>query len=235
MSHTTTLIIGAGPAGLAMSCNLTERAIEHVLLEKTPAWQDLDDERTRPLTARELLDHATYTASLSAPVHDQTNVQRVRRLLGGYAGFEVQTDQGLWCTRAVVIATGSLADRSWLHERAAFDPQGRLAPRERGHHRRARPVRARSGASRPSALELPRRCLRAHRASRRPSRPDPVHRVSDTALRTPIMGSSVWSGRSSNKHRVAVPAVLCLERRRPPGCDTAGRTATSAPDTTRTM
>ena len=34
MKHATTIIIGAGQAGLAMSKELTDRGIEHVMLER---------------------------------------------------------------------------------------------------------------------------------------------------------------------------------------------------------
>ena len=49
MSTTTTVIIGAGPAGLAMSQCLTDRSVDHVVLErgevgnswKTERWDSL--------------------------------------------------------------------------------------------------------------------------------------------------------------------------------------------------
>jgi len=91
---TTTVIIGAGHAGLAMSRRLTERSIDHVVLERgevanswrterwdslrllTPNWQsrlpgtrytgdDPDGYMTMPEVARYLED---YARSFDAPI-----------------------------------------------------------------------------------------------------------------------------------------------------------------------
>lgn len=133
MPHTTTLIIGAGQAGLAMSRCLTERSIDHVVLERgtvanswrterwdslrllTPSWQsrlpgfhytgdDPDGYMTMPEIAR-YLDQ--YASSFSAPVQDQTTVLGVEPIVGDYPGYAVQTDQGAWYARTVVIASGA--------------------------------------------------------------------------------------------------------------------------------
>jgi putative flavoprotein involved in K+ transport len=126
----TTVVIGAGHAGLAMSRCLTERSIDHVILERgevanswkterwdslrllTPNWlsrlpgygyqgDDPDGFRTMPETIGFL---EGYAAAISAPVHQHTRVTSVRPADDGY---EVVTDQGTWRCRTVVLATGA--------------------------------------------------------------------------------------------------------------------------------
>jgi len=126
----TTVIIGAGHAGLAMSHQLAERSIDHVILERgevahswkterwrslrllTPSWQsrlpgygyqgdDPDGFRTMPETIAFL---EGYAAAISAPVRAHTRVTSVRKNDDGY---EVTTDQGMWHCRTVVLATGA--------------------------------------------------------------------------------------------------------------------------------
>ena len=132
MPHTTTLIIGAGQAGLAMSRHLTERSIDHVIIEKgtvgnswkterwdslrllTPNWQSrLPGFRYSGcdpdgyMTMAEIATHLDrYAHSFSAPIQDQTTVESVHPIGGGYPGFGVQTDQGYWYARSVVVASG---------------------------------------------------------------------------------------------------------------------------------
>ncbi len=128
--HVTTVVIGAGHAGLAMSRCLCERSIDHVVLERgevahtwrterwdslrllTPNWQsrlpgfgyrgpDPDGYRTLP----EVIDFiAAYAQAISAPVRPHTRVTSVRR---AEAGYLVRTDQGDWSCRTVVIASGA--------------------------------------------------------------------------------------------------------------------------------
>ena len=128
--NTTTVVIGAGHAGLAMSHCLSERSIDHVLLERgevanswkterwdslrllTPNWQsrlpgygyegdDPDGYRTMP----EVIDFIDrYAEVISAPVRTQTTVTSVRNTDTGYL---VTTDQGDWRCRTVVIASGA--------------------------------------------------------------------------------------------------------------------------------
>jgi putative flavoprotein involved in K+ transport len=126
----TTIIIGAGQSGLAMSRQLTVRSIDHVVLERgevanswrterwdslrllTPNWQsrlpdyayggdDPDGFMTMPEVVR-FLQH--YAEVLNAPVITGTRVTRVRQVEGGY---EVWTSQGPWRCRALVIASGA--------------------------------------------------------------------------------------------------------------------------------
>jgi putative flavoprotein involved in K+ transport len=126
---TTVVVIGAGQSGLAMSRRLTERSIDHVLLERgavanswsterwdslrllTPRWQtrlpgsarsigDPDDFMTMP----EVVGFITgYARTISAPVHTGTTVTGVRAT---ESGFEVDTDRGPWTCASVVIASG---------------------------------------------------------------------------------------------------------------------------------
>ena len=113
----TTIIIGAGHAGLAMSRCLTERSIDHVVLERgevantwrterwdslrllTPNWQsrlpgfryqgyDPDGYRTMPEVISFIEDYARVIA---APVRTHTTVTSVRRSDNGYV---VRTDRG---------------------------------------------------------------------------------------------------------------------------------------------
>jgi putative flavoprotein involved in K+ transport len=123
-------VIGAGQAGLAMSRCLTERSIDHVVLERgevanswrterwdslrllTPNWQsrlpgftyegdDPDGYRTMPETIA-FLDR--YAEVIEAPVQTNTTVTSVRPTDDGY---EVITDQGEWHCRSVVLASGA--------------------------------------------------------------------------------------------------------------------------------
>jgi len=126
----TVVIIGAGHAGLAMSHSLSERSIDHVLLERgdvanswrterwdslrllTPNWQsrlpgfgyqgdDPDGYRTMPETVAFL---ERYAAAIAAPIFAGTTVTGVRRQGDGYL---VTTNWGEWRCRAVVIASGA--------------------------------------------------------------------------------------------------------------------------------
>ena len=127
--HTNTVIIGAGHAGLAMSRSLTDRGVEHVVLERsrlgerwrsarwdsfrllTPAWmmrlpgQSYEgDSPDAFLTVPELLGYLdAYARSFEAPVHEMTTVTRVSRTGRSYL---VSTDRGEWQCSNVVIATG---------------------------------------------------------------------------------------------------------------------------------
>src|ERR1700753_1886149 len=123
----TTVVIGAGHAGLAMSRCLTERSIDHVVIERgevanswrterwdslrllTPNWQsrlpgfgydgnDPDGYRTMPEVVAFLDRYASVT---STPVETRTKVTSVSVADGG--GFIVATDRGVWRSRAVVL------------------------------------------------------------------------------------------------------------------------------------
>lgn len=128
--RTTTVIVGAGHAGLAMSRCLSGRSIDHVLLERggvanswkterwdslrllTPNWQsrlpgfgyegnDPDGYRTMPATIAFI---ERYAKVIAAPVRTNTTVTSVRYHDGEYT---VSTNHGEWQCRSVVLATGA--------------------------------------------------------------------------------------------------------------------------------
>ncbi|MHC1561458.1 flavin-containing monooxygenase [Actinomycetospora sp. C-140] len=127
--HATTVIIGAGHSGLAMSRRLTERSIDHVVLERgevanswrterwdslrllTPTWHvtlpgatPADGDPDGFLTVPELVSFLDgYAATVDAPVHTGTTVTRVAATDTGY---EVTTDRGTWTCDTVVLASG---------------------------------------------------------------------------------------------------------------------------------
>ena len=126
----TTVVIGAGHAGLAASYFLSDRSIDHVVLERgevanswrrerwdslrllTPNWQSrlpgLRYEGPDPdgyMTVGEVTEFIERFANLSrAPVRTGVNVTSVRRADDGY---HVTTSSGEIRCRAVVIASGA--------------------------------------------------------------------------------------------------------------------------------
>jgi putative flavoprotein involved in K+ transport len=126
----TTIIIGAGQSGLAMSRHLTAHSIDHLVLERgevanswrterwdslrllTPNWQsrlpgygytgdDPDGFMTMPEVVRFLQRYADVSA---APIMTRTRVTRVRQEDGGY---ELSTSRGPLRCRKLVIASGA--------------------------------------------------------------------------------------------------------------------------------
>lgn len=127
MPSTTTVVVGAGHSGLAMSRCLADRSIDHVVLERgrvahswrtqrwdslrllTPSWMTQlpgyaysGDDPDGFLTAGEVADLVTAYAA-DAPVRTETEVTAVRARDGG---FEVTTDDGVWRADSVVVASG---------------------------------------------------------------------------------------------------------------------------------
>jgi putative flavoprotein involved in K+ transport len=128
MKRIHTIIIGAGQAGLATSRCLTDRGIEHVILERgrvaqrwtdrweslrllspnwmtrLPGWRYRGPNPDGFMTRREIVGFLRdYARSFEAPVEEETEVQRVEP----YAGeWRVVTDRQRWIARNVVIATG---------------------------------------------------------------------------------------------------------------------------------
>ena len=128
--RTTVVVIGGGQAGLAMSWWLTSAGIDHVVLERgmtaqswrtrrwhslrllTPNWMtrlpghaydgDEPDGYQRADDVVALLD--AYGRAFGAPVRSHTTVLGVARTA---SGFQVDTDDGPWRCRAVVVATGT--------------------------------------------------------------------------------------------------------------------------------
>jgi putative flavoprotein involved in K+ transport len=131
--HTTVVIIGAGHAGLAMSRRLTDRSIDHVVLERgevanswrterwsslrlqTPNWQTVlpgaaysGDDPDGFLSMPELIGFLDdYAAGIEAPLLTGTTVTSVRAVPTRSSGYEVRTDQGVWTCTAVVLASGA--------------------------------------------------------------------------------------------------------------------------------
>ena len=128
MKRTGTIIIGAGQAGLAVSRCLSERAIDHVVLERgrvgqrweerweslrllSPAWMTRlpgwSYEGAAPdefMTRDQVIDCLRrYAQSFQAPVQEDTTVLFVSPWLDGW---RVITDRGTWLAENVVIATG---------------------------------------------------------------------------------------------------------------------------------
>ena len=131
--QTTTVVVGAGHCGLAMSRCLADRSIDHVVLERgevasswrtkwwdslrllTPNWMtrlpggyayrgdDPDGYLTAQGVARLIDDYARDSA---APVLTGTTVTAVHRASEGYV---VRTDQNTWHARTVVLASGACA------------------------------------------------------------------------------------------------------------------------------
>ena len=127
--RTGTVVIGAGHTGLAVSYLLSQRSIDHVVLERgevantwrterwdslrllTPNWQtrlpgfaydgdDPDGFMTMPEIV-EFIDR--YARLVDPPLHTLTTVTSVRK---DGENYEVVTDRGVWSCRSVVLATG---------------------------------------------------------------------------------------------------------------------------------
>ncbi len=126
----TTVVIGAGHAGLAMSHRLSARSIDHVLLERgevantwkterwdslrllTPNWQSRlpgfgydGDDPDGFMTMPDVISFLErYAAVVAAPVQTGTTVTQLRPAANGYA---VTTSEGSWSAPTVVLATGA--------------------------------------------------------------------------------------------------------------------------------
>jgi putative flavoprotein involved in K+ transport len=127
--RTTTVVIGAGHAGLAVSHFLSQRSIDHVVIERgevantwrterwdslrllTPNWQSrlpgLDYNGPDPdgfMTMPEVVGFIDgYARHVGAPVQANTTVTSVRP---GPDGYQVVTDNGMWVSPTVVLASG---------------------------------------------------------------------------------------------------------------------------------
>jgi putative flavoprotein involved in K+ transport len=125
----TTVVVGAGQAGLAMSRCLSERSIEHVVLERgrianswrtgrwdslrllTPNWQSRlpgyryqGDDPGGYMTMPEVTAYLdTYAALIDAPVEEETEVTSIT---AEKAAFVVTTNNGEWHALSVVLASG---------------------------------------------------------------------------------------------------------------------------------
>ncbi|KQR80028.1 FAD-dependent oxidoreductase [Arthrobacter sp. Leaf337] len=125
-----TLVIGAGQAGLATSYWLGRTGVEHLLLERRAAlggaWQDRWDafclntpnfslalpggsyDGPAPeafMPRADVVEYMRqYAATIGAPVRTGTDVTRIAPAEHG--GFSVETTEGAWRARNVVLATG---------------------------------------------------------------------------------------------------------------------------------
>ena len=124
------VVVGAGHSGLAMSSELGQRALEHVVLERgevanawrserwdglrlltpnwlcrLPGWQYQGGDPDGYMSAGEVAEFVSrYAAALSAPVLTQTTVMRIEP---HDVGYRVATDRGDWLCRVVVLASGA--------------------------------------------------------------------------------------------------------------------------------
>ena len=124
------MVIGAGHAGLAMSRRLTERSIDHLVLERgevanswrtqrwptlrllTPNWQTRlpghpyagDDPDGFMPVAGVVATLTRYAHLVGAPMRTETTVHTVR---AAPEGFEILANGDVLCARAVVLATGA--------------------------------------------------------------------------------------------------------------------------------
>jgi len=132
MIQTTAVIVGAGHAGLAMSRRLTDRSIEHVILERgevahswrsqrwpslrllTPNWQTRlpghdyagpDPGGFMP-AATLAATLAGYARHIQAPVRTGAPVHRIRAVP---QGFQLRAGDDVLAARTVVLATGACA------------------------------------------------------------------------------------------------------------------------------
>jgi len=130
MLKTTTVVVGAGHSGLAMSRRLADRSIDHIVLEsgevahswRTQRWDSLrlltpnwmtrlpgyayrGNDPDGYLAVSDVVELiAGYAKETAAPVRANTTVTSVRQTERGYV---VRTDQGSWLARSVVLAPGA--------------------------------------------------------------------------------------------------------------------------------
>lgn len=128
-AHEPVVVIGAGPAGLAASAALRREGVAHVVLEReasvASAWRrHYARLHLHTVKRHSALPYTPWDAAVPkypsraqvveyfehyARTHEVrprfgVDVQRVARVPGG--GLVVQSDQGEWKARAVVVATG---------------------------------------------------------------------------------------------------------------------------------
>jgi putative flavoprotein involved in K+ transport len=128
--HASVVVVGGGPAGLAMSRRLAAVGVDHVVLERgevvnswrherwdslrllTPNWMtqlpghgyDGDDPDGFMTAAQAVAFFDGYRERFDPPVLTHVTVRRVLRTANG---FDVHTDGGRWQCDAVVAATGA--------------------------------------------------------------------------------------------------------------------------------
>jgi putative flavoprotein involved in K+ transport len=130
MRRSEVVVVGAGPAGLAMSCELSRAGVAHVVLERarvaqtwrgrwdsfclvTPNWTlqmpDLPYDGDDPdgyMPRDEVVAHLErYAEAIGAPVREGVDVTAVRPRAGG--GLLLETSEGSLYAQTVVLATGA--------------------------------------------------------------------------------------------------------------------------------
>ncbi len=128
--HADVVIVGAGQAGLAVSRELTQAGLSHVVLEKgqvgqtwrgwwdslcltTPNWnvalpgQSYEGREPDAFMHRDevVAFLERYASGFQAPVREGVDVTALRPRCGG--GFELETSAGAIGARTVVLATGA--------------------------------------------------------------------------------------------------------------------------------
>ncbi|GAA1847598.1 NAD(P)/FAD-dependent oxidoreductase [Pseudonocardia ailaonensis] len=127
-----TVVVGAGQAGLAMSRCLTDRGLEHVVLERAdiadawssrrwdsftllspnwqtrlPGWGYAGPDPGGFMTGAEVRGYLRdYARSFGAPVRTGVEVRQLHRVAGGW---RLTTNRGPITAGTVVVATGDLA------------------------------------------------------------------------------------------------------------------------------
>ena len=130
---TDVVVIGGGQAGLAMSQCLTSRSIDHVVLERgdtanswrkerwdslrlltpnwlarLPGWSYQGDDPDGYMSASDVAAYLdAYRNSIGAPIRTCVEVTRITSSSGRHI---VDTNDGPWSTRAVVMATGACSN-----------------------------------------------------------------------------------------------------------------------------
>jgi putative flavoprotein involved in K+ transport len=129
-AHVKVAVIGGGQAGLAMSYNLAQRGIDHIVLEKnriahswreqrwdtfclvTPNWQCLlpgfpyqGNDPNGFMRKDEIVAYVeSYAKSFAAPVRESVGVTRLSRREDGL--FALETNAGAISAQAIVLAVG---------------------------------------------------------------------------------------------------------------------------------
>jgi putative flavoprotein involved in K+ transport len=126
------VVIGAGQAGLATSCELTQAGVDHIVVERGrigQTWRDLWDSfcLVTPNWSVQLPAHPydrddpdgfmprdeiaayleRYASATHAPVRERVTVTEIEPTDG--PGYAVRTTEGELLTRSVVLATGTFA------------------------------------------------------------------------------------------------------------------------------